>query len=367
VAVLLYLVLLSMIVVAFMDEAVTRIRYYGLFHQRDELRIHAYSGLETTLAVLNQYREIDGTLWGPEQGWGNPLAEADIRFPPGISVSVNIRDESGRFPVEGIDFDTLIPLFEELGLDTTRANALADAMLDWMDEDDLRRLNGFDGDDYRLRDPPYAPANRVIRSWEELDLIEGFVDNFYDEDGRPLPQRQQFIEALSLHHTGPINLNAAPPLVLATLERRGMLDTRSLQNWRYGPDGIPGTEDDRLLRDLASAGWISEGASTLDVGASMFEINVEARRGEARFLLTVLVSWTGANPSAGRTGGVQDPYGGLQTNREDGETDPPAGQPEQTATRGGSATGTGSVTTSGNAAQLGYPFQIRLLMENRRL
>ena len=335
VAVLLLVVLLSFIVVAFMQDATSRIKYYGLFHHQDDLRVDAYSALETSLAVINQFREIDGEIWGPAQGWSNPLEYAGFDTGNGTRVNVRVRDESGRLGLESLDEFTLRLIFQELDFDLREAQELSDALLDWMDPSETRRLSGFGTSDYRNLDPPYSSANRPLRSWDELPLIHGFREAFWDEGARPLSRLRQFRDAISLYYNGPVNLNAASPLVLRLLEAQGRLDLYTYENYRtglgsgYRDSGIP-----RLIRDPSEAGYLgegeAEGGGAVGVAAGMLLVEVEAVRGEARFLISALVSWSGSNPAGS-----------------------------------GQTSGNGSALAG--AANLGYPFQIHALFENRKL
>jgi len=345
VLVLLFVVLLTFVVVAFLEDATSRIRYYGLFHNRDDLRVDAYSALEISLAVVNQYREIEGALWGPGQGWGDPLGVVGFRPSHAAGVTVTFEDESARLPLQSLDYDTLLVLFRTLGFDLPQAQSLADGLLDWQDEDDLRRLSGFDGDDYLDMDPPYRPANAPVQSWDEFRLIKPFNTLFWDEDGIPVPEWQQFRSAVSLFHKGAVNVNHASPLVLELLQEKGVLDVRSFDAFRAGPDGIPGTGDDRLLRGANPDFPLGEGAQ-VSSQIELLRVRVEAVRGEARFMLEALVTWAGANPGA-RPSAAQP---GTPARAR-----APA-RPQATRT---------AVARPGLAAELGYPFRFVRLVENR--
>ena len=50
---------------------------------------------------------------------------------------------------------------------------VADAILDWLDEDDETRENGAEFDYYAALDPPYAPKNGPLETIEEMLLIRG--------------------------------------------------------------------------------------------------------------------------------------------------------------------------------------------------
>lgn len=347
VAVLVMVVLLSFVVVAFMQDATSRIKYYGLFHNRDDLRTDAYSALETSLAVINQFREIDGQLWGPAQGWSNPLQRAGFNAPNGSKVRVRVRDESGRFGIQNVDYETLTTLFYVLDFDRSESERLADCLLDWMDDDDLRRLNGFDGDDYRNLNPPYSPANKPIKSWDELPLVYGFKEAFWDEDDRPLPKLQRFKDAFSLYHTESINLNSAPYIVRRVLEERGMLDPYVYQSYINRDTFRQSEGEPRVIRDAQEAGYTGEGGR-VGVEASLLVIEVQVNRGEATFLLNALVSWSGSNPAAAGSTRTESQQRGTQRD-ESGQ------RQHQTTAR------------SANASQLGYPFKVHALVENRKI
>lgn len=353
VLVLAFVILLTFIVTAFLEDASSRIKYYGLFHNRDDLRVDAYSALETSLAVLNTYREVESALWGPEQGWGNPLADTSFQPANAASVSVEFIDESARLPLNDLSYDELLDLFELLDFDLSDAESLADGFLDWTDEDNDRRLNGFDGDDYEDREPPYRPANAPVESFAEMRLIRPFDRLFFDEEtGRPLPLWNRFRNAVSLYNSGPVNINSAPALVMDWLYERGLVDPYAVERHLLGRDGEPGTEDDRLLRQ-DTEGILLEGASErASTELELLRVKVTASRGQARFVLEAMVEWIGANPGAGRT---------ASSNQRNEDT---ANQPNnRNSNRNPSRSNTRTDLPS--ASDLGYPFRILRLLENR--
>lgn len=350
--VLVFIVLLTFIVTAFLEDATAKIKYYGLFHNRDDLRVDAYSALEIALGIVNQYRDAEGALWGPAQGWGNPLHTFGFSPANASSVTVTFEDESAKLPLQGADYNQLLLLFRTLGFPLNQAEAMADGLLDWMDEDDLRRLNGFDGDDYDRFDPPYRPANRPIQSWDEFRLIEPLRRLFWDETGNAQPAWQAFRSAVSLFHSGPVNINGATPLVLDLLHEQGLIDRNILADYLAGRDRQPGTDDDRIVR-AGNPLFNLTGAQAIGTEVTLLRVRVEARRGEARFQLEALVSWAGANPSAGGTRPAQDPA------LRDTVTTPDGAAERQLRARGSAR------TAPDTAAQLGYPFRFVRLVENR--
>ncbi|NDV62504.1 general secretion pathway protein GspK [Puniceicoccales bacterium CK1056] len=355
VLVLVFVVLLTFIVVAFLEEATSKIKYYGLFHNRDDLRVDAYSALEISLAVINQYREIEGALWGPAQGWSNPLQQVGFTPAHASSVSVSFEDESAKLGLESLEYDDLIILFDVMGFDLPEAQALADGLIDWTDEDDARRLNGFDGEDYEDMDPPYKPANSAIVSWDEFRLIQPFNELFFDEAGSPTSDWASFKNAVSLYHSGKTNINQASGLVLDFLAESGFLDPYSLADYKNGIDGISGTEDDRLIRNLEEAA-LGE-TSDVSTGIELLRVKVRASRGDARFDLEALVSWSGSDAGAADSSQNRNQ---AETNSPEEDAAPDSSAAQRNRSRGSAR------TAPAISAELGYPFRFIRIVENRK-
>ena len=301
IAVLALIALLSFIMIAFMEEAMEKIRYYGLFYNRDDLRIEAYSALETSLAVINEIREIDRGLYSPVQGWGDPLRYAQVPFDPSVDIRIKVVDESGKIPLATATPLLLNILFEEMGVDFTVAQVLTDSLLDWTDTDDLTRLNGAETDHYKGQRVTYRPPDGKVQSWDEIALIRGFDTEFFDEEGSPNGLFFQFKDAMSLNHEGAVNLNSASEFVLRVVARSEGFDSTILHSYLNGTDAERGTEDDRLInsRDNANFPIGIDGRSRItDLRSQIFKISVEVSRGDASFLLTSIVSWRGSNPGA---------------------------------------------------------------------
>jgi general secretion pathway protein K len=136
----------------------------------------------------------------------------------GAMLKGSVQDMQGRFnlnalvkkngqeenPVMVARFKRLLKL---LGLD----QGIADAVVDWIDVDNNPRpgFGGAEEEYYMLQDPPYRAANGPMVSSSELLLIKGVDDEAY----RKLAP---FVATLPDAETA-INVNTAPPEVLATL------------------------------------------------------------------------------------------------------------------------------------------------------
>lgn len=108
----------------------------------------------------------------PSQRWPANSSVQELSF-YGVKLRIKIADEGGKLSLNHVNSNTLARLFVGIGLGTEPAIALADAILDWRDKDDLRRLNGAEAEDYRTAQLGYTPANRPFQSLSELNLVIG--------------------------------------------------------------------------------------------------------------------------------------------------------------------------------------------------
>ncbi len=297
--------LLSFILVSFMDEAVARIKYYGLFYHRNELRVEAISAFETTLAVINEIRQIDKGLYSTAQGWGNPLKYAEVDLGEDISISVSIEDESSKLSLPFVlklnDFDLLRDIFIEFEIDLVEAGELASSILDWTDRDDGTQINGAEKDYYENQSPPYQPPNDIIKSWEEIKLIKGFDTAFFDEEGRPNNKFRLLKDTFSIYYNGKVNIQSANQVIRNIINRIDGYDTESLFDYIAGDDGEANTEDDRFITGNNDQGFVGvappQNSRLFSTQVSAMKVNVTASRGEASFLISALVTWKGSSPS----------------------------------------------------------------------
>jgi len=60
-----------------------------------------------------------------------------------------------------------------------KGDEIVDALLDWVDEDDLRRLNGAEADDYLAAGLNYVPSDAPFRTLSEMLLVLGMSESFF--------------------------------------------------------------------------------------------------------------------------------------------------------------------------------------------
>ncbi len=292
-AVLGMIALASFVVLAFMEEATAKIKYSGLFQNRDELRVEAHSHLQAAMAVLREIQEIDRGLYAPVQGWSDPIGYAQIPVISDLKVGVKIEDETGKISLAQATPLILNTLFEEIGIPFSEAEPLTDCLLDWIDNDSLTRLNGAELEYYKRQNPSYKPANTAIKNWDELFLIKDFDSYFLNEDGTPNQLFDQFKSAVSLYHNEPLNLNTATPLALAVVTRVEGFDTQAIYDYLKGDDEQVGTVDDQLINSRSHLFYpqgLNPRNSMAGLLAQVLKISIQVSRGDSSFLLTAIVS-----------------------------------------------------------------------------
>lgn len=124
-------------------------------------------------------------------------------------IAVSLQDENGKIDINMITPAHLAKLFEVAEVDEEIATPLVDAILDWRDEDDLKRLNGAEDEDYLDAGYEYGAKDGIFESVEELQKVLGMEPWIYNAISPALT-------VYSLKNG--INPLVAPRLVLLSLE-----------------------------------------------------------------------------------------------------------------------------------------------------
>lgn len=99
-----------------------------------------------------------------------------------IKIEVLVWDETGKIDIGQADALTLQSLFKSVGLDEQQATALASAVQDWRDPDDLvTEPGGAEAPQYKSADLPYGPRNRPFETLGELQQLLGMDYELFQE------------------------------------------------------------------------------------------------------------------------------------------------------------------------------------------
>lgn len=238
---------------------------------------------------------------GPEILTASGETLAPLSLPPGISAQITITDESGKLSLTATTEARWKLFFETMGFESSEVNILTDSLLDWMDSDDRARTYGAESETYRQRDPPYDAANRPLRDFQELRLIQGFDTLFFDEQGIPNQHFLTFTRCVSLHHTDEPNLNTAPPLILQTLAEEQGFEWERLDTFLAGDDRIRGTADDPILHPRMEMDDVPldrhGNPISVDRRARFLTIEILVTDGMNRFTLAALIDLGTRHPN----------------------------------------------------------------------
>jgi general secretion pathway protein K len=94
-------------------------------------------------------------------------------------VRIAIWDVTGKVDLNHAPMILLRNLLLQAEVDPQTADLLADAILDWRDDDDFRHLNGAEDSDYRIAGLPYGAKDAPFHSVDELQLVLGMTDEIF--------------------------------------------------------------------------------------------------------------------------------------------------------------------------------------------
>jgi len=339
---------------------------------RDErLRVEAYSALETTLAVLQEFRSVNGTLISPTEGWGDPLGFAGYTPPAGLTVTVSLEDESGKIPLPHADFATLRDLFLLLDQKPTDAERLADALLVWM-QPGYEPVDSFSArsTDYERSAIPFDPPQRSLHSFSELGSIKFVRDLMFDDRGQPNDLWQRFVDSVSLFDFNQPNINGARETTLAALGGYDDTNVRKIEDYLGGAGSYAreGPTYFHTQQDVAALVGQAMASPKLGTQVSCLQVNVTVREGSTSFNLSAVVAPPGgarlppADPPTTPSANTGTTPSALTTSATPNPSD--AGQ--SGSNQSGSAA---SDATTGAATPpvLNYPFTLLEIRENDQI
>jgi len=128
----------------------------------------------------NNVQTIFSEVDAPLLDFNGQVLEMSYPMPEGVKV--RIFDHAGMLNIRRLTVPQWRDLFkQQLGEDNPeKLDALTQCWEDWLDSDDLNRLNGAEKDYYLTLDPPYNPRNAMPETVEEIRLIKGFDELFKD-------------------------------------------------------------------------------------------------------------------------------------------------------------------------------------------
>ena len=220
------LFLLSAMVIAWAVDINSRLTLTGIASRNLEAEAMACSGAEVALAP-----EVDSSSSVLHGSLGkNQTYEAHIT---GEGGRLNINwIVSGENPQR---LALLRKYLENKGVDLNERERMLDSLLDFVDPDNLPRLNGAEsGENYHAK-------NAIFQRIEELKKVKGWEE---------FTARRDWDADFTLNSSGPIDLAWASRDVLLTLPGLNEQLVDRFLPLRRGADGIDGTQDDTPYESL---------------------------------------------------------------------------------------------------------------------
>ncbi len=317
-----FLAIMTLFTVAVGRMVGSRLDFMSRMEDRIELLLIAEAGVRKAGHLLKKKagRKAGPQSWSLNQSWSrNARAFGKVEVGPRGFFSVRrLKDPSkkdvgrGRYVYGLVDEESkinlnvtqseavLTDLFRSAaGLTREDAQALAAALLDWIDPDEDPRDIGAESREYEGLKEPYPPKNGPLGALEELLALKGMTPEIFEKI-RPY---------VTLDGSGKVNLNTAPALVLQALGLDGSLVVK-IAAYRAGRDGREGTNDDGTFENpgawvqtLVEAGYLAPAEAQalgpveapLDIGSTHFSVESLARLKNRRQVLKVraVVNQTG--------------------------------------------------------------------------
>jgi hypothetical protein len=220
------LFLLSAMVISWALDINSRLNVAGASTRVLEARAMASSGAELALA--------------PEIEPNSPLLHRSLGR--NQSYRAQMLGEGGKLNLawilaaENPDRIGILRRYLELkGIDINERDHMLDCLLDFVDPDDLPRLNGAESD------PDYQPKNAPLQRIEELREVKGW---------KKFTSQPNWDQDFTLYSSGPVDLAWASRDVLLSLPGFNEQIVDRFLSYRRGPDGVDGTEDDPQFQSL---------------------------------------------------------------------------------------------------------------------
>lgn len=213
-------------------------------------------------------------------------------------IHVTLTSESERYNINTLvlaEDKTLIrSIFIAWGMELDEAQALTDALTDWVDGDEEVALNGAEIEEYTKMGRINQPFNRPFYDIEEMRLVRGM-----NEMERLRPDWRNWFTVWS---SGTLDLNEADAELISVAAEVTPEQASIIPETVRGTDGIRNTEDDVPFKDVASAlSLLGIDANTRQDIAQRFtvndtttRINSTARSGDSkRRIITIVKNRTG--------------------------------------------------------------------------
>jgi len=219
--VLLAISLLIVIILGFDSEARRELKEAAAFRDGMSASALNWAGLQTARATL-----LEDTIRDLKAGqaydsvtdsWG--LLSGPFSLGEGV-VSVSISDERSKLNVNDLALPrelkqraAIILRFKRLFTALSIDSQLVEALVDWVDQDDVQERNGAESPYYESLKPAYRTPNEAMQTLDELRLVRGMTDEYFQ-------RLRRYITVYPIVSDGWININTAEAIVIQSLHEK---------------------------------------------------------------------------------------------------------------------------------------------------
>jgi general secretion pathway protein K len=218
---LLVLTLLVALILEFDAEARREYRDAAAFRDNFKATVLARAAVQAARGVLQQdslkEKQTGQVFDAPTDLWAFPIT--NYALGDGL-LNAQIEDELGKLNLNdlGIAGDLVAKaatvkkfkrLFELLQINPD----LVDAIIDWVDDNEVQEPAGAESLYYQAQRPSYKAANSKLQTLLELRLIKGVTPEI-------IAKLSKVVTVFPIDGGKPVNINTAGPLVLQALDQR---------------------------------------------------------------------------------------------------------------------------------------------------
>ncbi len=267
--------------VAFSDTAGTEVDLATFFQDTLKAEGLARAGVEAALHRIAMDPDPDVDHLGEDWSLFDRTA-VPMEIPDGAELKTRIFDEGGKLPLNAVRTDdgTIDELraaqLERLLLDLGLGRVAYASVLDWLDADDVKRLDGAETFYYEELEIPYACRNDRFESMGQIRLVRGPDTPL--EPGKEGDRR--LWDYVTIYSGALVNVNTAPMEVLQCLDEGQDRHLAEATVQRRLNEPFLSVEDVRSLPGMDREVF-ERIREFLTVRTSTFEIQSEGRWGEA--------------------------------------------------------------------------------------
>ncbi len=298
--VLLLVAVMTLLLVAVLDDIRFGLRRAGNAQAVAQAQWHALGTEAMAMAQIRRLARRDGGRTTLEGGWNGRAFLFPTGDGPGAGfVRVRIGDGTACFNLNSVvegaveqwrrydgGVQQYLALLQALEVPANRAQALADALVDWIDSDQVRNASGAEDADYAGRRGGYRTGGALLSEVSELRAIAGY-------DAATYARLRPHVCALPAAELSPVNVNTLEEddaVILSMLtanavapeEARRILATRPPQGWRD-------LEDFRSHPALQAASGSADFMQQVELHTRYFALHSEVEHAGAEVVLSALL------------------------------------------------------------------------------